>query len=272
MNPQTEISVVIPAYNAASFIQFTLATVLAQTILPYEVIVIDDGSLDKTCAVVESFASSNPSIQIRLLSRPHLGPGAARNVGIQIAKGSWIAFLDSDDQWKPTKLECMARAFLLNPTVNFLCHNEVHQRLDGSCSILEYSKDYREESSLIEQLYVRNRFSTSAIICRRDIILAYGGFDETLPNGQDYELWLRMSPKLKVLFVSDVLGSYLDRQGNISSGPALRRLFNLLRILNRHRSKVNKMTYISTVCRHIISYSYRNTMKALKHVWTRHHF
>ncbi len=265
MDPQTEVSVVIPAYNAEDFIQSTLATVAAQTILPREVILIDDGSLDNTSAVVESFSGANPHIPLRLLRKPHLGPGAARNAGVQVATGSWIAFLDSDDQWEPTKLERMAAAFRQFPTANILCHNEIHQRLDGSNSVLDYSKGYRKDRSLSEQLYIRNRFSTSAILCCRDVILDYGGFDVTLSNGQDYELWLRMSPRLTVLFVAEVLGTYVDRHGNISSGHVWRRLSNGLRVLHRHRDKVDNFTYIKTLTRHILSYGYNAMRQVLEY-------
>ena len=256
MDPQTQVSVVIPAYNAGDFIQATLATVAAQTIMPREVIVVDDGSSDNTCAVVEAFSHANPQLRLCLLREPHRGPGASRNAGVQAASGSWIAFLDSDDLWAPQKLERMAAASRQFPEANILCHDEIHQRQYGSNRVLDYSKGYCTDRSLSEQLYIRNRFSTSAVLCRRGVILDYGGFDVTLPNGQDYELWLRMSPSLKVMFVPEVLGTYVDRSGNISSNHTWRRLMNELRILQRHRDKVDNFTYITTLTRRFLSYGW----------------
>ena len=256
MDPRTQVSVVIPAYEAADFIAATLATVATQTVLPREVFVVDDGSSYDTCAVVEAFSRDNPQLQFRLLREPHHGPGAARNAGVRAATGTWIAFLDSDDLWEPAKLERMAAASRQAPGANFLCHNEMHRRRHGSITAVDYSKGYRADRSLLEQLFVRNRFSTSAVLCRRDIILDCGGFDTTLPNAQDYELWLRMSPRLRVLFVTEVLGTYVERAGNITSGRAWRRVLNVLRVLHRHREKVGRITYMKTLARCLLAQGY----------------
>ncbi len=264
MDPQTQVSVVIPAYQAEGFIAATLATVAAQTILPREVIVVDDGSSDNTCAMVEAFSHDNPQLPLRLLREPHRGPGAARNAGVQAATGMWIAFLDSDDLWELTKLERVAEASRRNPEANFLCHNEMHQKLNGSVNTINYSKGYRADCSLPKQLFVRNRFSTSAVLCHRELILSCGGFDTTLANAQDYELWLRMSCSLKVSFVSEVLGTYVDRTGNITSGRAWRRFLNVARILHRHRKKVSAITYVKILTRHCLSYGYTSIWQFVK--------
>lgn len=261
MNPNKDVSVVIPVYDAAVFIADTLATVVAQSILPLEVVIVDDGSSDNTCNVIESFAQANPEINIRLIRENHKGPGSARNTGIQAAAGSWIAFLDSDDLWYPKKLEQIAAAYRSKPDANILCHNELHRRLDKSELALDYSSGFNPDLSLPAQLYSNNRFSTSAVICRRDLIISCGGFDVTLPNAQDYELWLRMSPNLKVLFVKEVLGIYVDRAGNISSGRMWRRFKNLLRVRYRHRDKVNTIVYSKTLMRMFASYVYRGLFR-----------
>lgn len=264
MDPKKNISVVIPVYEAADFIAGTLATVAAQSVLPLEVVVVDDGSLDNTCEVIEAFCQSNSQLNVRLLREPHLGPGSARNTGIQAAKGTWIAFLDSDDLWMPEKLERMALAHRAMPDANFLCHNEIHRRLNNSEKVNDYSLGYRSDCSLPEQLYAINRFSTSAVICRRDLILSYGGFDNSFPNAQDYEMWLRMSPSIKVLFVTEVLGIYVDRAGNISSGRAWRRFKNIVRVLHRHRKKTSLFIYIKKLMRMFLSYVYRASIQLFK--------
>ncbi|MDO8341568.1 MAG: glycosyltransferase [Cellvibrio sp.] len=258
------VSVIIPVYEAASFIVGTLETVAAQTLLPLEVVIIDDGSSDNTCDVIEAFSHATPHLNIRLLREPHRGPGAARNTGVVAANGDWIAFLDSDDLWKPQKLERMAVASQSMPDANFLCHNEIHRYLDGSEHVVDYFLGYHLDRSLPEQLYKNNRFSTSAVICRKEPILSCGGFDNTFPNAQDYELWLRMSPRIKVLFVTEVLGVYVDRTGNISSGRAWRRFKNVVRVLYRHRLKVGLYTRIMTLSRLLLSHCYRRILVSVK--------
>ena len=94
------VSVVIPAYNAAATIAAAIESVLAQTRLPEEIIVVDDGSNDETSAVVERFGPI-----VRLLRQANAGCGQARNSGAREARGTWLAFLDADDLWLPTKLE-----------------------------------------------------------------------------------------------------------------------------------------------------------------------
>ncbi len=256
MNPSDDVSVVIPVFEAANFVGATLATVASQTVLPLEVVIVDDGSQDNTCEVIELFCRENPEISIRLLREPHRGPGSARNAGVQAAVGSWIAFLDSDDLWYPDKLEQISVAHRAKPEVNIFCHNEVHRGFDDIESVTDYSLGFCNDISVSAQLFANNRFSTSAVVCRRDMILACGGFDSTLPNAQDYELWLRMSPAMKVVFVKEVLGVYVDRAGNISSGKAWGRYKNVVRVLHRHRNFVPTATYLKTLMRLSASYVY----------------
>src|SRR5580700_8639860 len=93
------ISVVIPAYNAARFVGSAIESALAQTSTPLEVLVIDDGSRDDTAAVVQQYAAP-----VGLLRQSNGGPASARNHGVRVARGEWIAFLDADDTWLPQKL------------------------------------------------------------------------------------------------------------------------------------------------------------------------
>lgn len=255
LDPGRQVSVVVPAYESEQFIEATLATVAAQTRLPREVIVVDDGSTDKTCEVVEKFSSRNATLKIRLLKESHRGPGAARNSGILAAEGAWIAFLDSDDLWEPAKLERMTELAIEAPEANFLCHNEMHKKVSGETSLSNYFLKYTTFRSLTSQLYTNNIISTSTVMCPRQLILDCGSFDQTLTNAQDYELWLRMSPRLRVLCVPEVLGTYVDRRGNITSSNRWRRLLNVLRVLYRHKNKVSPFTSTWAMIRTVIAYS-----------------
>jgi glycosyltransferase involved in cell wall biosynthesis len=256
MNPRTEISVVIPVYNSENYIEPTLDSVGRQTVLPLEVLVIDDGSTDRTCDLVDAYGVAHPDLRIRLIRSPHAGPGEARNRGIEGAKGAWIAFLDSDDLWFSEKLEQVARCCDAFPDANFFCHNELHRHLDGTETLLDYAVGFCATDSLSRQLYWRNRFSTSAVVCSRHLLIEVGLFDTSLPSAQDYELWLRMSPMIRVQFIRQTLGIYVDRSGNITSMSRWRRYRNVLRVLNRHRSMVDLFMYVKTVSRLSASYGY----------------
>lgn len=249
MTISTAFTVIVPAYQAESFLGNTLATVAGQTRPPVELIVVDDGSTDATIAVVESFALAHPELSVRLLRNEHRGPGAARNAGIRAAQSDWIAFLDSDDLWHPRKLETMLAAIEARPGGNFYCHNETIRSLDGSEHVEDYGAGFTAVEPVPVQLYRRNRFSTSAVVCRRDLLLRWGGFDEDLTSAQDYELWLRMSPDLAPVFVPEALGTYVLREGNISTRRFWKRLLNVLRVKHRHRKKVGATLYAYSVAR-----------------------
>lgn len=255
MTTSLDITVIVPAYQAEAFLANTLTSVAKQTNLPLELIVVDDGSTDQTCDVTESFARTHPELAIRLLREPHRGPGAARNAGVRAANSQWIAFLDADDLWHPEKLAKMADAIQAHPTANFLCHNEIVRSLDGAERAMDYSAGFSFDKSIPRQLYARNFFSTSAVVCIRATVLRWGGFDETLTSAQDYELWLKMSPELVPVFVPEVLGTYVLREGNISTSRYWRRLHNILRVKHRHREKGGVRLYAYSVLRAIVSHA-----------------
>lgn len=249
-----KISVVCPVYNSASFITATLDSVAGQRALPWEIIIVDDGSDDDTVAIVRHWADKHPHIRLEIVSASHRGPGAARNSGVKKARGDWISFLDSDDHWMPEKLSIVSREIISNPDCNFLCHNEIEKSADFRQRLLDYAKDYNPEAALPAQLYMVNFFSTSAVTCRADIFGKSGFFDESLGSGQDYEMWLRMAPYIKPCFMAEALGVYNNRSGNISSSSLWKRYGDILRILLRHRSKVGFLKFLYRILRINLSF------------------
>lgn len=243
MITQDEISVVCPTYNSATYVLGTLATVAAQLAQPAELIVSDDGSTDGTPEIAEKYFATCTGLRTRILRNPHAGPGAARNAGLRAAGGAWIAFVDADDLWRPDKLQMVATAARADGTRNFFCHSEEHRHLDGSTSLLDYGAAYDAARPLPAQLFSRNLFSTSAVVCRRELFEECGFFDEKLMSAQDYEQWLRMSPHLRVGFIREVLGSYVDRPGNITSSNLEKRIWNEVSVKYRHRDKATWALY-----------------------------
>ena len=256
------ISVVCPTFNSQEFVGKAIASVLNQSVLPYELIISDDGSTDGTADLVERLINSL-DLCCLLLRNEHRGPGAARNAGIRSATGEWIAFLDSDDFWEPEKLERIAEAIERHPDANFICHHETMIRKDGRHQALQYGLRYRCNRPLVRQVYASNIFSTSAVVCRRSLLLECGLFDEGLMSAQDYDLWLRLSPDIRPFFVEESLGYYVERAGNITSGNSGARMLNELRIATRHANMVPRLDYIMRVTRIFRSYARQQLFRFL---------
>ncbi len=217
-----------------------LESVVNQTIKPFEIIISDDGSSDDTVEVVRKFLRTRPHIPSEVLINPHRGPGATRNAGIRKAKGNWIALIDSDDAWRPEKLESVRKAIEAHPTANFIAHTEQHIRSDGTIRLLDYGfRKFNPDRPLPPQLYTENLFLTSSITCSRDLLLTHGLFDESLMSAQDYELWLRLSPHLRVHYIKDALGYYYHHERGITAGRVWPRWKNEMRVSWRHREKSN---------------------------------
>ena len=192
------IAVVCPTYNSVGYINQTLDTILSQQDPPEEVIFSDDGSEDNVLTIIEQNQDrfTQAGIELKVLHNPHEGPGAARNHGILATNLPWIAFLDADDTWKPEKLKRIRQIIKKFPEINCILHWEEYVRADGSVTTLEHGKNYEQNISISKQIYLNNFLSTSAVVCRRSLILEVGCFDVTLPNGKDYDLWLKMSSML----------------------------------------------------------------------------
>jgi len=262
-----KISVVCPTFNSSGFIEKTLRTIIDQSRKPEEVIISDDGSSDHTPEIVERFILNHgDGITWKIRRNTHRGPGAARNVGVANAEGDWVAFLDSDDLWHSEKLARVECAILANPKANFFCHEEQRVERNGRTSRIEYSPRFRPERPLPPQLYFRNLFSTSAVTCRRDLLITYGYFDETLMSAQDYELWLRLSPHVRPIFIPTMLGYYVERAGNITSGKLYRRMINELRIAIMHRNLASLPLFVLRISRILLSYSRQYLFKGLHHI------
>ena len=245
------VSVIMASYNHEAFVLEALESVLNQEIEEMEIIVVDDGSSNNYMEEIRDIDK-----RIVYICQEQKGPSSARNTGMRVANGEFIAFLDSDDLWHKNKIEKIISASKLAPEANFFCHNEIHRLADKQETILDYSVGYRNDLPLASQLFKRNLFSTSAVVCQKDRAIEVGGFDEALSSAQDYEFWFRMTPGLKVNFVREVLGVYVERPGNISSGKIWRRYSNLLKVLFRHRKLVTRKIFIGSVLRNSAAYIY----------------
>jgi glycosyltransferase involved in cell wall biosynthesis len=195
------VSVVLPSYNRANLLPQAIQSVLAQTCSSWELIVVDDGSNDGTEQTVRSFSSTRIKYLRHSLNR---GAGCARNTGIQAARGSYVAFLDSDDEWLPEKLAKDVDTFESSDASLGLVYS-------GTALVDADGKSVQGvlppmEGRVLQNLLRRNFInSCSSATVRRDVLRLVGGFDETLPTQQDWDLWLRIAKRFAVAHVDDCL-------------------------------------------------------------------
>lgn len=227
-SPLPAVSVVIPTYNHAQFLQAALQSVLAQTCAAWEAIIVNNFSQDNTIEIVAAF--NDP--RIRLVNFRNQGIiAASRNHGLRLACADLIAFLDSDDLWYPRKLErCLAR---LGEGYDLVCHGE---RWLGGGQDREVFYGPGPRASYQALLFEGNCLSTSAVVVQRKIIEAVGGFreDADIVTAEDYDLWLRLARAgARIGFVREILGEYRIHSGN-QSGAVLRNMEAVRQVVRRH--------------------------------------
>lgn len=195
------VSVVVPTRNRGDLLPRAIASVLRQTFADLELIVVDDASSDHTPEVLARLAAADPRVSA-VRSPARRGVSAARNLAVARAVGRYVAFLDDDDEWLPAKL---ARQV------------EVLENGDAGlvyCPCLYVGPDGREERMGTEDvsarpareaLFRRNLLSTPAVVVRRDLLCRVGGFDEALPQMEDWDLWLRLAALTPFAYVPEPL-------------------------------------------------------------------
>ena len=193
MPSQDSISVVIPTYNRSHTLARALDSVIAQSVQPLEIIVIDDGSTDDTGTLVKS---QYPDV--KLYRQSNHGVSHARNRGIESANGEWIAFLDSDDAWYPGKLEAQLRELERNPSIR-LCHTDEHWIRNGK-RINQRFRHEKRGGRIFQHCLPLCAISPSASLIRRNVFTDMGNFDEDLPACEDYDFWLRFTAREPVAF------------------------------------------------------------------------
>ncbi|PJM76389.1 glycosyltransferase family 2 protein [Bifidobacterium felsineum] len=190
-----KVSIIIPTYNRESTLKRSINSILNQTYKSFELIIVDDGSTDKTKEVVNSFNDG----RIIYLYQQNKGACAARNYGISIARGKYIAFQDSDDEWLPNKLEMQLSTIRRTKSDFDICRMQTVENKEIVPS------DTAINAGLNAQYIIGANFmSTQMLLIRKDVILAEK-FDPSLPRFQDWDLAMRLYPKYKSSFTPFVL-------------------------------------------------------------------
>lgn len=192
------ITVIIPTYNRKALLREAVESVLGQTFTDFELIVVDDGSTDGTAAMITDIRDP----RLRCVQQANRGVSAARNHGIRLAhgeprkRGEWIAFLDSDDYWLPTKLERQLAFAAAHP--EYLIHQTEETWIRNGRRANPMKKHAKSGGMIYEQCLPLCIISPSAVMIKRTLFDDVGLFDETLPACEDYDLWLRISCRYPV--------------------------------------------------------------------------
>lgn len=206
------ISVIIPTYNCEKYIGEAIDSVLHQTCLDYEVIVIDDGSTDATRSIIESRYQT-----VRYFYVENKGVASARNYGIAKAKGNLIAFLDADDIWLPEKLEKQKELFDRNQALGmvftensfFYEHGIIANKLNKRESLMR--------GDIVRNIFLHSYVVTSTVMVRRSIFDVVGLFDEELLVAEDDNMWMRIGIEYGIALLDEPLVRYRKTTGSLSS-------------------------------------------------------
>ena len=241
-----KISAIIPAYNSQDFILDAIHSIQNQTHPVDEIIVIDDGSTDSTQQIIQSQTSD-----IKYISQENQGPSAARNTGIKVAQGDWIAFLDADDQWMPDKIEKQLLALKHSPELHLLAgdmqeigiNNElITQSVLAKHNLLQ---KFQEINSLpiknaLAELVNKNFIPTGTVLVNRSTLIEAGMFNTAIRFGEDLELWAKIATKHSITCLPEVL--MLRRlHGQNATSCTMPMLIDLVKVMQSIRQYSNNI-------------------------------
>ena len=223
-----KISVIIPTYNRKKTLARAIQSVINQSLSPFEILIIDDGSNDGT----EEWVKENFQ-NIKYIYQNNRGVSSARNIGIKNANGDWIAFLDSDDEWLPNKLHEQVKAIESNPKIKFFHTNEIWIR--NGVRVNQMKKHKKYGGYIFEKCLDICRVSPSSVLIRKEVFDNIGVFDESLRVCEDYDLWLRITSKYPVVFLDEPLiykyGGHADQLSKVNDGIESYRIQSLEKII-----------------------------------------
>jgi glycosyltransferase involved in cell wall biosynthesis len=257
------VSVIIPTYNRELFIAEAIESALAQTYRNTEIIVVDDGSTDRTAEIVDAYRDS-----VRYYRQDNKGPAAARNLGIHLSNGQYIAFLDSDDRWLPEKLSMQMELMHKNPSAGMIGCGEHCIDARGN----RYWTGYASPQVSIKELMIRCTAmgGASRALVRRECFDVVGLFDESLLLNQDWDMWLKIGKRFEI---RNVVAPLVEWRLHHTPRPnrALEFRFNQAKkVIERHvpdkrdRDKAYGWMYYESA---LVAFSQQNDrLRSLKHL------
>jgi glycosyltransferase involved in cell wall biosynthesis len=235
------VGVIIPTHNRANYLPVAISSVLNQSFQDFEILVVDDGSTDSTAAVVAGFSDQRMKYIRHETSK---GGSAARNTGIRNSNCPFIAFLDDDDEWLPSKLQLLIDLLKSSPTEVGAAYSG-YWIVDRSTGKICGKKTPAKRGDLSQQLLAGNCIGgTSAVVARSECFERVGMFDEDLPSFQDYDLWIRISKDFQFEFIPHPLSNYYVHENKIwTDSSALSRGMEIF--LRKHGNSTPLRKYFS---------------------------
>ena len=217
---ETGFSIIIPTYNRATKLKMLLDSFLKHHYSNYELIICDDGSIDNTSQIIDSYKSK---LNIKYFYSPNWGgPARPRNIGINNASHEWLCFLDSDDIWHEKKLEECNKVISINQDIDFIFHkmNIISNTSNRNQIIGKYIPENNLYNNFKKLLYNGNKIALSSIVVKKKLMYKAGLFseDKRYIGIEDFDLYLKLSLlNIKFKFLNKSLASYYISDDNISS-------------------------------------------------------
>ena len=245
--PLENIDVIIPVYNGMPYVERTLMGAINQTHRPTKIIVVNDGSTDETLKSLEQIKHSYPEANIQIITKPNGGHSSATNIGIKASTSEFIALVDADDLWHPTKLEKQISVFK-NSTDPFLgvVYTD-YVNIDPSDTLLPNYPTVKLDPTIrgrvFENLLQRGNLiigSNSAVLMKRQVFIDHGFFDEKLRCGEDWEMWIRIAQTYHYDFYPEVL-TYIRRHPGALSNQKMLHCQSDLYIMHKWKKEFLKL-------------------------------
>ena len=232
---QKKVSVIIPSFNSGEFLDEAIQSVAGQTYKNLEIIVVNDGSSDNTEEIVRRWQKQDSRIRY-IEHRFNKGLAAARNTGIKNSYGEYIAFLDADDVWIPTKLEVQIHAIEKEKVQGAFSNWWIWDNFSGSKKLAFFENPLRGSKDIINSLVKKNFGNSSTFVTKKEIFNQIGFFDETLKASEDYDFWLRLFfNNIKIAWINEPLVFYRQHNSQMS--------------LNIYRMKMSRLKIFKKIVR-----------------------
>ena len=227
------VSVIIPTFNRGYCLEESIRSVLEQSFIDFELVVVDDGSTDNTSELVRRF----PAVKLIRLEEKNRGVSFARNRGVVEAQGDWVGFLDSDDLWEQGKLATQVKWIERHPDLQMVYTDEIWIR--NGVRVNPMNKHRKYSGDIFRYCLPLCIVSPSSVLLRAKVLSEVGGFDESMPVCEDYDLWLRIAKRYPFHFIEEKLivkrGGHEDQLSCKYWGMDRWRVYALEKLLKENR-------------------------------------
>ncbi len=240
------ISIILPTFNRPNMTIRALNSIVKQTYRHFELIVIDDGSFDNTYDRINDYLKTQQNIKYKLIKKTNKGVSHARNIGLRLAQYDWVAFLDSDDEWLPSRLQTQVNYINKTPDCHWVYSDEQWVK-DGVVIPVKPNSCKKYHGAVLKKAIDRCFIGCSTVLIRKSHIEDVGGFNENFPACEDYDLWLKLLSKYKVDYIDQKLvtrfGGHDDQLSRAFHSMNLWRLKSVANLLEKSHLNEPERSY-----------------------------